>query len=99
MPVRVVSLFSLPATLLTLPPSAVNTSCDYSAAYLILYTGPPGTPRTTPPSSTGPLLGAGMTFTIGRGNEVGICSLFLLLSFSSGVFFFFPFFFFSLFSL
>ncbi|PWN47886.1 enolase C-terminal domain-like protein [Violaceomyces palustris] len=55
---------------------AMNTTCDYSAAYLVLYTAPPGTKRSQPPRSTPsddaskPLTGYGMTFTIGKGNEI-----------------------------
>lgn len=51
---------------------AMNTTCDYSAAYVMLYVGPKGTPRAQPPTSVGAthLRGHGMTFTIGRGNEL-----------------------------
>lgn len=63
---------------------AMNTSCDYSAAYVKLYVGPKGSVRTsrsesgTPPRPTSldvgggrsELRGHGMTFTIGRGNEL-----------------------------
>ncbi|TFY76022.1 hypothetical protein EWM64_g7990, partial [Hericium alpestre] len=37
---------------------AMNVDCDYSAAYLILYTSSPD------------LTGQGLTFTIGRGNDI-----------------------------
>ncbi|PWN27155.1 enolase C-terminal domain-like protein [Jaminaea rosea] len=70
---------------------AMNTTCDYSAAYVVLYVGPKGTPRAEPPSSidqqqqeTAFLRGHGMTFTIGRGNDIcchaieSICSGILL---------------------
>lgn len=40
---------------------AMNTSCDYSSAYVILYTDDPN------------LEGYGMTFTIGRGNDI-VCT-------------------------
>ncbi|TFY70322.1 hypothetical protein EVG20_g2682 [Dentipellis fragilis] len=40
---------------------AMNTDCDYSAAYIILYTSSPD------------LVGQGLTFTIGRGNDI-VCS-------------------------
>ena len=36
---------------------AMNTECDYSSAYVTLYTN-------------SDLVGHGMTFTIGRGNEI-----------------------------
>ncbi|CAO1615578.1 unnamed protein product [Parajaminaea phylloscopi] len=55
---------------------AMNTSCDYSAAYAVLYVGPKGTPRRTEKSSLeadatpSTLKGHGMTFTIGRGNDI-----------------------------
>ncbi|CAO1631858.1 unnamed protein product [Sympodiomycopsis kandeliae] len=55
---------------------AMNTTCDYSAAYVKLYVGPAGTPRSLPPGSidangvVSELRGHGMTFTIGRGNEI-----------------------------
>lgn len=59
---------------------AMNKTCDYSAAYLILYTGPKsaiskdGEPVKTDSvavkQGAEPLKGYGMTFTIGRGNEV-----------------------------
>ena len=56
---------------------AMNTTCDYSAAYLILYTGPRSSldpvkaARAEPGTSTGAgLTGYGMTFTIGRGNDI-----------------------------
>ena len=36
---------------------AMNTECDYSSAYVSLFTN-------------SPLVGHGMTFTIGRGNDI-----------------------------
>ena len=38
----------------------MNTDCDYSSAYVSLFT-------------SGDLVGHGMTFTIGRGNEI-VCA-------------------------
>ena len=38
----------------------MNTDCDYSSAYVTLFT-------------SGDLVGYGMTFTIGRGNDI-VCS-------------------------
>lgn len=32
---------------------AMNTTCDYSAAYVKLYVGPKGLPRSSPPASVG----------------------------------------------
>lgn len=43
---------------------AMNTDCDYSSAYVSLFTD-------------GSLVGHGMTFTIGRGNEI-VSGAFLL---------------------
>ena len=39
---------------------AMNTDCDYSSAYVTLFT-------------SGDLVGHGMTFTIGRGNDI-VCA-------------------------
>ena len=47
-----------------------NTDCDYSSAYVSLYTN-------------SDLVGHGMTFTIGRGND--IVSYFLLRSIRCGI--------------
>lgn len=38
---------------------ARNTECDYSSAYITIFT-----------DGESPLIGHGMTFTIGRGNEI-----------------------------
>jgi L-fuconate dehydratase len=39
----------------------MNTECDYSSAYISIFT-----------DREFPLVGHGMTFTIGRGNEIVI---------------------------
>ncbi|KAN0066579.1 hypothetical protein ACQY0O_000673 [Thecaphora frezii] len=60
---------------------AQNTTCDYSAAYLILYTSPKDSAQVVSYKGReaesinaevkeGGLRGFGMTFTIGRGNEI-----------------------------
>ncbi|PWY96842.1 enolase C-terminal domain-like protein [Testicularia cyperi] len=61
---------------------AMNKTCDYSAAYLILYTSPKDTAQivsyrgreseaiNAAVKEDSPLRGFGMTFTIGKGNEI-----------------------------
>ncbi|PRP83454.1 mandelate racemase/muconate lactonizing enzyme [Planoprotostelium fungivorum] len=47
---------------------AMNTECDYSSAYIVLHTEPP-----LKDDSGRVLEGHGMTFTIGRGNDI-VCA-------------------------